>query len=571
MTRIIDCAMDKTGRASDCRDGQHSACAPQRQKPAAPVRVILALTLALVAGGGMMAAVAVVPPPAYAHGFGERYDLPLPLSLFIVAGVAAVLLSFAVAAVFLRDDVARRPGYPRVNLLRTPPGRWLASAWVAGFLRALSVILTAYVILSALVGSERAALNPAPAAVYVAFWVGLSFFTALFGNLWALVNPWAAVWRVVESLAPGGRLRPRRPYPRRWGQWPAALAFLGFAILETVAADAAGPRALGWILVGYTAYNFAGMCLFGRQIWLRNAEAFTVVYGFMARFSITEVRVAAGGAGSGRGRRRQSVCDRCSGLELCSAGFAGAGSGDGENDCVDCYECYAAAPPAQREFNLRPPCVGLNRTGATTPAAAGLVILLLATVSFDGLSATPEWLLFSTQLQLAMPGVGSYAANLLGALGMPVAFGLLYVATCALMALLSGQRQPEVRDLALKFVFSLLPIALAYHYAHFLGFLLVNGQRFIVLASDPFGWGWDLLGTADAIINIGVVSPVFIWYFSVSAIVVGHIAGVYLAHGQAARVYPGRRAALLSQLPMLALMVCYTGVSLWIISRPIAE
>ena len=274
MLQIIDCAMDKPGRVSDCRGGQHSPSAPQCQKSAAPARVILALTLALVAGAGLTAAVAVVPAPAYAHGFGERYDLPLPLSLFIVAGVAAVLLSFAVAAVFLRDDVARRPGYPRLNLLRTPPGRWLASAWVAGFLRALSVILTAYVILGALVGSERAALNPAPAAVYVAFWVGLSFFTALFGNLWALVNPWAAVWRLVESLAPGGRLRPRRPYPRRWGQWPAALAFLGFAILETVAADAAGPRALGWILVGYTAYNFAGMYLFGRQVVVAQCRSF---------------------------------------------------------------------------------------------------------------------------------------------------------------------------------------------------------------------------------------------------------------------------------------------------------
>ena len=64
--------------------------------------------------------------------------------------------------------------------------------------------------------------------------------------------------------------------------------FVGFAVLETVVAGAAGPRALGWILLAYTIYNFVGMYLYGRDVWLRNAEGFTVVYGFMARFSMTE-------------------------------------------------------------------------------------------------------------------------------------------------------------------------------------------------------------------------------------------------------------------------------------------
>ena len=188
--------------------------------------------------------------------------------------------------------------------------------------------------------------------------------------------------------------------------------------------------------------------------------------------------------------------------------------------------------------------------------------------------ATPEWILFSTQFLLQFPRYGGYLANFVGVAFLPIAFGLLYLATCWVMKSLASPpagQSPDTPALARAFVFSLLPIALAYHYAHFLGFLVINGQRFVVLASDPFGWGWDLFGTADAIIKIGVLSPVFIWYFSISAIVVGHIAGVYLAHVQAVRLYADRRAALMSQIPMLVLMVCYTCVSLWIISRPIAE
>ena len=520
-------------------------------------RVKLRLTAALAAVGLAVLCGSAFAQPVMAHGFGERYDLPLPLRFFVMAGAAAVALSFVIAAVFLREGAEHRQ-YPRYNLLRIAPVRWLASSWSLATVRTISVALTVYVIFGGFFGSERAALNPAPAAVYVAFWVALSFFTAIIGNLWALVNPWKIAWgflaRAAGSLQPGALAQPKLAYPAKWGLWPALLVFLAFAILETVIAGAAGPRALAWILVIYTVYNFLGMYLFGRDVWLRNAEGFTVVYGFMARFAITEVSIREVSVA-------RSICVACS-----SAG----GCADDAGDCVDCYECYALAQPSQRRFNLRPPGVGLNRIGAVTLPAVCVVVLLLSTVSFDGLSATPEWLSFSTWFVLQTPSFGGYIANLIGVFGLPALFGALFAATCALMALLSGRAQPEARQLVRVFVFSLLPIALAYHFAHFLGFLFINGQRFIVLVSDPFGWGWDLFGTAGAVINIGILSPSFIWYFSIAAIVIGHIAGVYLAHVQAVRLYGERRPALLSQLPMLGLMVCYTCASLWIISRPIA-
>ena len=159
--------------------------------------------------------------PAYAHGFGERYDLPLPLSLFVIAGAAVVALSFLVVAVFLRGDATHRD-YPRYNLLRAPVlGRLCSSPLIPAPLQFLSVLLTAYVIVGGLFGTERAALNPAPAAIYVAFWVGLSFFTALFGNLWALVNPWKVAWGFAEqftaAIAPGHTLSRTPPRILRIG------------------------------------------------------------------------------------------------------------------------------------------------------------------------------------------------------------------------------------------------------------------------------------------------------------------------------------------------------------------
>jgi hypothetical protein len=98
---------------------------------------------------------------------------------------------------------------------------------------------------------------------------------------------------------------------------------------------------------------------------------------------------------------------------------------------------------------------------------------------------------------------------------------------------------------------------------------MVEGQIIIGRLSDPFGFGWDLFGTADYKVDISVISAKFVWFFSLAAIVVGHIVAVYLAHAEAMRIYDDRGKALRSQLPMLALMVGYTMLSLWIIAQPI--
>ena len=138
------------------------------------------------------------------------------------------------------------------------------------------------------------------------------------------------------------------------------------------------------------------------------------------------------------------------------------------------------------------------------------------------------------------------------------------------MAVVSGRRFSGLM-LARTFIFTLVPIAIAYHIAHYLSFLLVQGQRLLPLASDPFGFGWDLLGTAEYGINTEIVGAGFGWYTMVLAIVAGHIIAVYLAHLVAVRTLGQRTIALRSQYPMLVLMLGYTMLSLWILAQPIVE
>ena len=105
---------------------------------------------------------------------------------------------------------------------------------------------------------------------------------------------------------------------------------------------------------------------------------------------------------------------------------------------------------------------------------------------------------------------------------------------------------------------TLLPIAAGYLIAHYLTLVIQGVVWLPSLLVDP------LMSLAP---DLGWIPVGAIWYLSVGAIVGGHIAGVVLAHRLALRDAPGR--ATVAGLPMLALMISYTVLSLWIIAQPI--
>jgi len=501
---------------------------------------------------GALFAVAVGAGPTAAHGFGQRYDLPVPLALWIAGAAAAVASSFVVIGFFMRGNPGTRD-YPRLNLLRWPLARVLADRRTVLVARALSVIVLVLVVAAAVAGDQNPTRNPAPVMVWVIWWVGFAYISALAGNLWAVVNPWASIFGWLDKLSqgPGGvTLALGVPYPPRLGMWPAMVLFAAFAWAELVYSGRSIPAQLAVMTVVYSVITWTGMALFGRAAWLARGDPFAAAFSLLARFAPTEIRV-----------KNRSLCRGCP-----------SACGDGDA-CVDCGECFDRATPAEREWNLRPFGAGLLRTGDVSPSMIGFVLLLLATVAFDGFTATPAWARLERMLYAALAPVGDSRVTVIDTLGLlafPVAFVLVYGLFAAWMARAAGG-ELSTATVAGMFVLSLVPIAIAYHLAHYLTYILIQGQLVIRLASDPFGLGWNLLGTARYRPDVGIVGARFAWYTAVVAIVLGHIIAVYIAHLIALREFSDRRRAMRSQFPMVVLMVGYTMVSLWIIAQPIVE
>jgi hypothetical protein len=218
-------------------------------------------------------------------------------------------------------------------------------------------------------------------------------------------------------------------------------------------------------------------------------------------------------------------------------------------------------PLAARRNGLvgRPPLTGLAREDER-PGTVALIAVALGSVAFDGLSRTNWW----EDRTHTAGDAAEIAIDLLG-LAACVAFAAAtYLAAVALAGRLSGSH----RDLRSAFVASLVPIAFAYLVAHYFSLFVLQGQYLIPLVSDPFAFGWDLLGTADYVPDLTILSPETIWYVQVGALVAGHVVGLVLAHDRALSLFDSVRSAVRTQYAMLGLMIVYTVGGMWLLSRP---
>lgn len=447
-----------------------------------------------------------------AHGIGSVRDLPLPAWLFLWGGAVVLVLSFLLLGTLWRRPLLERSaeGRPLPDALQ----RVLRSRVLRVLCGAISVALLALVFTTALLGEPSSAVNLAPTFVYVVFWLGVVAVQIVLGNVWSVLNPWLAVADAVAWV--WGRLGlswdPIGTYPERLGVYPAAALLFAYTSLELAYSEPADPRALALAIALYSYMTWFGMATFGRRPWLENGEAFSVYFGLFAR-------VAPFGSRNGR-------------------------------------------------IVLRPPFSGLAGIDRR-PGLLVFIAVMLGSTAFDGLSRTSHWQDLRARVEgpyvLESPGLADLLGTLLalgGLLGCVVIVATLYLLAVSAARLAVARRRLLVAD----FLLSLVPIALVYAAAHYFTLLLVQGQFALPLASDPFGYGWDLLGLVDYQPNLSPLSPNTIWYAEVAALVTGHVAGLAVAHDRAVGSLPARQA-LRSQYSMLALMVVYTVSGLWLLSQ----
>jgi hypothetical protein len=493
----------------------------------------------------------LLPTIAYSHGFGETYDLPIPLAYYLIGAGMTVAVSFVAISLFIRHKQLSQ-SYPHLNLRRYIWFQIIFDNFITvSILKFTTVLLLFLVIITGLFGNQDPLLNISPTLVWIMWWVGISFISVLIGNIWAVINPLKSVFEfwewVYAKLIPGANLSFNIPFDRSTRLLPAIVLFLCFAWVENVAPHSSTPRAIANMTMIYSAITLMGMLIFGKYQWLMYGDPFSIFFGLLSRLSPTEIRV-----------RNQDMCNNCWNCNT-------------ENHCVDCYICFSQSNAV--EINLRPYATGLTPRYGVSTSKTVFILIMLSTVTFDGFSETTLWSTIINNLypQFSIFGSqGLIVADTVGLFMFPIIFIGIFITACYVMKITSGNAYSTLR-LSQIFAQTLLAIAISYHMAHFFSYLMIQGQLIIRLISDPFGYGWDLFGTSDYQINIGIINARIAWLTSIGLIVFGHIVAVFVSHLESIRTFGNHRQALMSQLPMVCLMITYTVFSLWIIAQPITS
>jgi len=186
-----------------------------------------------------------------------------------------------------------------------------------------------------------------------------------------------------------------------------------------------------------------------------------------------------------------------------------------------------------------------------TTADVVLIALGVGSILFDGLSQTPVWFdLFG------FPGTAVETILLVAFIGLIVAAALSVSRFVGLASTGAG----------------LLPIAVGYLLAHYLTYLLIEGQRILIAISDPFQQGADLFGTAFHEPSGAFLPPGLVWTVQLAAVVGGHMLGAWGGHVAAAaeaRHTGDRRSVRMRQVPLAVVMVALTTLTLWSLGQAV--
>ena len=455
----------------------------------------------------LMLPLLLAPADAFAHASDRGYVLLLPTGHYLVGGALAVAASFLALPLFPQAPLRRLATW-RLRLFLVPTQ---LRFWTS---------LTAFAVMVALVvagvlGSRDPLSNPLPLVVWTLLWIGLTLLQGVFGDIWAWLDPWYAPVRIA------GRILPKPiAYPHWLGYRPALILFAGFAWFELIDRAPDDPYRLAVAVAGYWGFSFAMMLVFGHEDWRRHGEFLSVFFRLVSRFGIFEAMLDAGD-----GRMRLSLC----------------------------------LPAAKLWSELALPLSGTL-----------FLLFALGSVSFDGLSKTFLWLGANGINPLEFPGRSAMTVITgAGLLLFSAGLAAVFLACVWLGEKLAGRNDTVAA--AGRLVWSIVPIALAYHFSHYLVALLVNGQYALVALSDPFDLGWNLFGTAHMTVSAGIAAGSAaawtIWNLQAFAIIGGHVLAVVVAHALAGRPGHSRRTPL-SELPLTLLMIAYTVFGLWLLSTP---
>ena len=450
-----------------------------------------------------------VPASAFAHVSERALILLLPTEFYIPAGIAVLILTILIAYL---TPVSFITSLFLSYKFKVNIHNYISVKAIEDLkilISCISLIFLITLIIFGYIGSRDPLANPLSLFIWSVWFMVMPVIQIMFGNIWAFLNPWYGFGRLFFKNKILFKL------DQNYSLVFSSVGFLLFSLFMLVDIAPDDPDRLANIVTIYLLINFIFMKIFGVD-WLKNGECFTSFYRLLSKLSwiwIKEGKIYVGFFGS-----------------------------------------------------------QLKKINTFPPMSVLFLSIILATLSFDGLNETFLWFKIINVNPLEFYGRSSVVIeNSSGLIFFAILLFLIFSITIFLGHKFINEKVTFKNIIGINSI-ALLPIALAYHIAHYLTSFLVNIQYSYKVASDPLNNGMDLLNLGDFNVTTSFFNTIetvkLIWFIQAAAIVIGHVIAVLLAHSICEGYLKTKSSILISQFPISIFMIGYTFLGLWILSTP---
>ena len=449
------------------------------------------------------------PVISFAHVSERALILLLPTEFYIPAGISVLILTILIAYLTPVSFITSlfKSYELKININNYISINQLENLKI--FTSCVSFLFLIILIILGFIGSRDPLANPLSLFIWSVWFMVMPVIQILLGNTWSFLNPWYGLGKLFFKNKMVYKLN------NNYSLIFSSVGFLLFSIFMLVDIAPDDPDRLANIVILYFLINLFFVKIFGVN-WLEKGECFTAFYGLLSKMSwiwIIEGKINIGFFGSQLKKIK------------------------------------------------------------TFPSLSVLFLsIILATLSFDGLNETFLWFKVIDVNPLEFHGRSSVIVeNSLGLIIFAIMLFFIFSTTIFLGHKFISERVSFYEIIGINSI-ALLPIALAYHIAHYLTSFLVNIQYSYKVASDPLNNGSDFFKIGDFNVTTSFFNTIetvkLIWFIQASAIVIGHVIAVLLAHSICEGYLKKKSSILISQFPISIFMIGYTFLGLWILSTP---
>ncbi len=448
----------------------------------------------------------------------------------------------------------------RIELTQIPIlKRLLASRWLQWSFMMITLPLFVLAILTGFFGTPAGNRNFGIVFVWIVWWALLMLvFVPLAGRLWCMVCPIPAPGEWLQRRA---FIRPRAhtqlftlgwKWPRRLNNiWLQNAAFITVALFSKLVLTT--PWVSGLVLLAFTGLAVVTSLLYERRVFCRYICPVGGFIGLYAQLAPVEVRV-----------KDRAVCAAHQDKTCYSGSEAGYGCPwlvfpaalEKNTYCGLCTECLKTCSRDNIALYARPFGADIESNKGRRLDEAFRALMMLACAPVYSIIFMGPWAAIKeAAYAVGTPAWWVYAFALL-ALTLVVVPGIFYL--CTALSRRMARAAASARRFFVEYAYTLLPLGLAAWMAFNVSFVLINISYAWSVLSDPFGWGWNLFGTANWTWTpyLAGLQPMM----QIPILLVGLVAAIRVA----LRTAREQRVPPTAALPIVGFCVAFTAAMLWL-------